>query len=329
MLRLGSISLDVPFFQAPLSGYSDYAMRTIARRFGCPLTFAGVMLAKSVANPKVLAKEMFRPGEDEHPVGAQILGSESREMVKAARGLVSAGYDVIDLNFACPAPKVLRRGRGGALLNEPEKAVEIIKAVRGEITCPLMIKLRVGSDTSNESKEKFWHIIAGAADAGVDAVTIHGRIVQNNYRGKADWKIVNEVKRRFGSMTVIGSGDLLSTDKVLGALAGSSIDGAVIARGAIGNPWIFRELRAHFNGHFKYEPPGIDELREVILQHFELVSRLYPNKKAVRYFRKFLTGYCKPHPQRKKVLVSLMETRRSDEFVEKIKHFFNGEHLQI
>ncbi len=326
MLRLGNISLDVPFFQAPLSGYSDYAMRTIARRFNCPVTFAGVILAKSAANPKVLAKKVFRPGDDEHPVGAQILGNESQEMAKAAKDLVSAGYDIIDLNFACPAPKVLRRGRGGALMDEPEKAVEIIKMVRSEITCPLMIKLRAGRDKSNESKGKFWQIIEGAVDAGVDAITVHGRMVQNNYRGKADWQIVGQVKRRFGSLTVIGSGDLLRADRIIEVLNG--VDGAAIARGAIGNPWIFRELRAHFDGNGKYEAPTMEEQEEVILHHFELVCRLYPDKKAVRYFRKFLTGYCKSHPQRKAALVSLMEVRRSDEFIQKVKHFFSGEQLQ-
>jgi len=326
MLRLGNISLDVPFFQSPLSGYSDYAMRTIARRFGCPVTFAGVMLAKSAANPKVLAKKMFRPGDDEHPVGAQILGSESQEMAKAAKDLVSAGYDIIDLNFACPAPKVLRRRRGGALLNEPEKAIKIMKMVRSDITCPLTIKIRAGNDKTNESKERFWQIIEGAVNAGVDAITVHGRIVQNSYGCKADWQIVNEVKKRFGSMTVIGSGDLLRADRIIEVL--DSVDGAAIARGAIGNPWIFRELRAHFDGNDKYEAPTMEEQEEVILHHFELVCRLYPDKKAVRYFRKFLTGYCKPHPQRKAALLSLMEARKSDEFIQKVKHIFSGKQLQ-
>src|SRR4030042_26520 len=129
-LKLGPLVLDVPFFQASLSGYSDRAMRALARRFGCPFTLADVMLAKSVAYPHVLEKACFRPGEDEHPGGAQILGESPTTMAKAARDLVAVGYDVIDLNFACPAPKVLRRGRGGALLDDPDTVIEILKGAR-------------------------------------------------------------------------------------------------------------------------------------------------------------------------------------------------------
>ncbi len=127
-------------------------------------------------------------------------------------------------------------------------------------------------------------------------------------------------------MTVIGSGDLLRADRIIEVLDG--VDGAAIARGAIGNPWIFRELRAHFDGNGKYEAPTLKEQSEVVLNHFELVCRLYPDKKAVRYFRKFLPGYCKLHPQRKAAIVSLMEARKSDEFIRKVKHFFSCEQLQ-
>ncbi len=322
MLRLGNISLDVPFFQSPLSGYSDYAMRTISRRFGCPLVFAGVMLAKSAANPKVLAKKVFRPGDDEHPIGAQILGSEPQEMAKAAKALEASGYDIIDLNFACPAPKVLRRGRGGALLGEPDTAIEIIKTVRDIITCPMMVKLRIGRDKSEQSQEKFWQIVEAAVNEGVDAITVHGRTVINSYHGKADWEIVSEVKRRFPLLTVIGSGDLLSAQMALGALNDNGIDGVAIARGAIGNPWIFSELKAHFDGNGKQGAAAIKEQREVILHHFELVCELYPDKKAVRYFRKFLSGYCKFYPQRKAVLVSLMDARKREEFVQRVERWY-------
>lgn len=322
MLRLGKIILNVPFFQSPLSGYSDYAMRTISRQLGCPLTFAGVMLAKSAANPKVLKKKLFLPGEDEHPVGAQILGSEPAEMVKAAVALEAIGYDIIDLNFACPAPKVLRRGRGGALLAEPRKAIEIIEAVRDAVKCPLMLKMRMGRDDSDYSRENFWQILQAAADGRVDAVTVHGRIVVNSYRKGADWQIVAQVKKEFPKLTVIGSGDLLSAQSAWDALRDSKIDGITIARGAIGNPWIFSELKAHFDG-CGYEPPTIKEQKELILHHFGLVCRLYPDEKAVRYFRKFLPGYCKYHPKRKETLLFLMEARTSEQFISKIEQLYN------
>ncbi|MFA5423927.1 MAG: tRNA-dihydrouridine synthase, partial [Phycisphaerae bacterium] len=167
----------------------------------------------------------------------------------------------------------------------------------------------------------FWTILQAADDEGIDAVTVHGRVVINSYRGKADWNVVSQVKQKFPSLTVIGSGDLLSAPSAWDALRDSKIDGITIARGAIGNPWIFSELKAYFDGG-KYESPAIKEQRDVILNHFELVCRLYPDKKAVRYFRKFLPGYCKYQPQRKMVLLSLMDEQTSEQLIEKIRHFY-------
>ena len=322
MLRLGRITLDVSFFQAPLSGYSDYAMRQIARQLGCPLTFAGVMLAKSAANPKVLVKRRFRPGDDEHPIGAQILGAEPQEMADGAVALERAGYDIIDLNFACPAPKVLRRGRGGALLDEPQRAIEILKRVRSVVKCPLTVKLRIGKDLSSQSCEKFLKIVEAAASEGIDAITIHGRAVINSYRGKSDWEIVRYVKTNFPSLVVIGSGDLLSAEKAIEVFKDTGINGVVIARGAIGNPWIFRELWAKFKGEPKPAGPSMNEQRDVILRHFELVCQLYPGTKAVRYFRKFLVRYCRLHPQRKTLLAALMAADSCQELTSRIKQCF-------
>jgi tRNA-dihydrouridine synthase len=119
-LKLGQLELDVPFFQASLSGYTDRPMRLLALEHGSPLTFAGVMLAKTLLNPVVLRHPNFRVTDEEHPIGAQILGEDPKVMAEAAKGLVGLGYDVMDLNFACPAPKVLRRERGGHLEKNPD-----------------------------------------------------------------------------------------------------------------------------------------------------------------------------------------------------------------
>ncbi|MBN1804742.1 MAG: tRNA-dihydrouridine synthase family protein, partial [Sedimentisphaerales bacterium] len=159
MLKIGSLILKVPFIQAPLSGYSDYAMRRLGLDFGVPLTFSGVMLAKSAAHPKLLRNPAFRPHDDEHPVGAQILGNDPATMAKAARALEDAGYDLIDLNFACPVPKVVRRQRGGYLLKEPEMVMEIFNRVREVVTCPVTMKLRTGFDSSMESYDNFHRIV--------------------------------------------------------------------------------------------------------------------------------------------------------------------------
>jgi nifR3 family TIM-barrel protein len=314
-LKLGGLMLDVPFFQASLSGYSDYAMRTLARQFGCPFALADVMLDKSVVHPEVLRKTCFHPGGDEHPVGAQILGKTPATMARAARDLVAAGYDVIDVNVACPAPKVLRRGRGGALLDNPDAVIDILKAVRDAVACPLLMKLRIGMNHSSRSRDRFWEIVTRSIEQGVDALVIHGRTVSEMYRGKADWDILAAVKSRFAAATIIGSGDIFDPPATVDLMRRTGLDGFVVARGAIGNPWIFRDLRCVWENRPLPPPPDLAEQRLVMLDHLDRVLQGYPEKRAVHYFRKFIVYYVRRHPKRKHVLLALLKakTRREVE----------------
>jgi nifR3 family TIM-barrel protein len=308
-LKIGGLSLDVPFFQASLSGYSDYAMRTLARRFGCPFTMADMILAKSAANPRVLRKAIFRPASDEHPIGAQILGRKPSTMAKAARDLVAVGYDVIDMNFACPAPKILRRGLGGALLKEPDTVIDILKAVRDAVTVPVMMKLRIGVDHKPQSLENFWRIVDRSVEHGVDALVIHGRTVSDRYRGKADWELPAAVKNRLPEATIVGSGDIFDPVATIDLMKRTGLDGFIVARGAIGNPWIFRDLRCVWENRPVPAPPDLKEQRCVILDHFERILLDHPEKKAVSIFRKYAVGYICRHPRRKPVLISLMKAK--------------------
>jgi nifR3 family TIM-barrel protein len=322
MLKLGNIILDAPFFQASLSGYTDYAMRKLAVSFGSPLVFTGVMLAKSAAHRQVLNKTCFRPGDDEHPIGAQILGRSPATMARAAEALVETGYDLIDLNFACPAPKVLRRGRGGALLNEPDLAIDIYRAVRDAVDCPVLVKLRRGFNNSAKSKDNFWEIVTRLAEENIDAVIVHPRTVTEKYLGTADWRILAELKQRLLKTTILGSGDLLSARTAAERLTASGIDGVVIARGAIGNPWIFRDLRAILNGSDKPAPADLAQQRQVMLDHFQIVERIYKHPESVRFFRKFVAGYCKSHPLRKKAQKDLLAAKNRNELFARIEQWY-------
>ena len=214
MLRLGTLELPKPYFQASLSGYTDRAMRLLGKDFGAPLTFTGVMLDKMTLHPSVLKRPGFAAQEDEHPVGAQIMGSSAELMSRAAKNLEAAGYDLIDLNFACPAPKVLRRERGGYLLNQPELVLEIYRQVREAVRCPVLMKLRIGGDGSEAARENFRRIYEGACEEGIDALVIHGRTVDQKYKGHADWDMVAEVKRRYPRITVIEIGRASCRERV-------------------------------------------------------------------------------------------------------------------
>lgn len=308
-LRLGTLTLDVPFFQASLSGYSDYAMRRLARRFGCPFALADMMLAKSMINPKVLAKPCFRPGDDEHPVGAQILGKTPATMAKAARALVAVGYDLIDLNFACPAPKVLRRGRGGALLDDPDTVIDILKAVQDAVTCPILMKLRIGMEHNSRCLDNFWEIVTRAIEQRVDTLVIHGRVVCDKFRGQADWDILAEVKRRFPVATVVGSGDIFDAATTVDLLRRTGLDGFVVARGAVGNPWLFRDLRCVWEDRPVPPPPDLAEQRSVMLDHLDWTLQGYPERRRISHFRKFAVGYTRHHPKRKQVRLALLKAK--------------------
>ncbi len=322
MLKIGNISLDVPFYQAPLSGYTDRAMRVLAHEYGAPLTYTGVILAKIALHKKAFNRLFFQPRADEGLVGAQILGGDPETMAEAATAFSNVGFDLIDLNFACPAPKVLRRHSGGYLLKEPETAIKIIQLVRNSVSCPVSIKLRAGFDKSQELMDKFWQICQGAVEEGIDALVIHGRSVKELYRDKADWEIVCEVKRQFPNATIIGSGDLMDAETIVERLKTSGLDGVIVARGAIGNPWIFNETRALWEGRPRPDRPDLTEQGDVYLRHYEMIAESRQMLKSVRYFRKFAVGYSKHHPERKKVQADLIAAKNKDDLYSAVKKWY-------
>ena len=318
MLKFGTIQLDMPFIQAPLSGYTDHPMRILAKRFGCPLTFTGVMLDKIALHHKALKKMKFQPQDNEHPVGAQVLGDDPEVMAAAAQKFIEVGYDLIDLNFACPAPKVLRRARGGHLMQQPAFIRETFLRTREKVRCPVFMKIRIGYDHSEAAKEDFWTICENAATDGVDMLAIHGRTVHQKYRGKADWSLIIEVKKRFPNLTLFGSGDILSPETAISRLNETGVDGIIVARGAIGNPWIFQEIRALYEGKEMPAAPTLTEQGTLMLEHFEMICQFRDERKSVPYFRKFLAGYCKRHPDRKKTLLALMACKTNQSVIDTI-----------
>ena len=322
MLKIGNIEINRPVIQAPLSGYSDYAMRKVSRDCGVEFTFAGLMLDTSAAHPRVISQKSYQPWEDEHPVGAQIHGREPEIMVKAAKAVVNAGYDLIDLNFACPARKVLARRRGGYLLNEPERAIEIFKQIRDAVDCPVTAKLRSGYERCDESIEKFWQLADGLVENGIDMICVHGRSVGQKYSGKANWDFIKQVKLKYPDTVILGSGDLFKADDSVEKLRSSGVDGIAIARGAIGNPWLFDEIRAALEDTALPEPPTLKEQGEMMLKHFNLILELYTKKNPVGYFRKFTARYALRHPQRKLAAMEMMQAKKINELKDAINKWY-------
>jgi nifR3 family TIM-barrel protein len=304
-LRIGPLHLDFPVVQAALSGYSDMPMRVIARRLGAPYTLCEVMLDKFIValKPRRRNRHLLHIADEEHPTGGQLMGAEPEQFGPAAARLVEHGFDVIDINFGCPVKKVLGRCRGGYHLSQPPVALEIIRRVRDAVPprIPVTVKMRRGIDDSAESRDRFFEIFDAAYDEGVAAITVHGRTVLQRYDGPSRWEFLRELKQHAGPRVVLGSGDLFSAQACLDMLRYTGVDGVTVARGAIGNPWIFAQVRALAAGEPLPDPPTLYQQRDVIAEHYRLAEELYGAERCLPDMRKFAIKYSRLHPLHEQV----------------------------
>ena len=325
MLRIGSHSFEFPVVQAALSGYSDAPMRLLARRFGAPFTLHEVVLDKLVVQPGKTQRQILDLDPEDHPVGGQLMGAEPEQFGRAAAMMASAGFDSIDINFGCPVKKVLGRCRGGYLLSEPQTAIAIVHAVRDAVPAdvPVTVKMRRGMDESAASERNFFAILDAAFSMGVAAITVHGRSVQQKYVGPSDWDFVARVKKHAGDRTVLGSGDLFSAPDIVRMIEQTGVDGVTVARGCIGNPWIYREARALLNGQPLPDPPSVPEQGRTIRAHFELSSRFHGQELAARLMRKFGIKYAELHPSFVEVRNAFACTRNAESWQAVLEEWYH------
>jgi nifR3 family TIM-barrel protein len=295
---MGKLQIESPFVQAALSGYSDLPMRRLARRFGAAYTLNEVVLDKFVLQKTRKPKLYLQLTEDDHPVGGQLMGSNPQDFAPAAAAMAEAGYDAIDINFGCPVKKVLGRCRGGYLLSQPKIALEMIASVCDAVgtTHPVTVKMRRGTDDSPQAECRFFTILDGAFEAGVSAITVHGRTVDQRYVGPSDWSFLAKVKKHVGDRVILGSGDLFSAEACLQMMKETGVDGVTIARGCIGNPWIFQECLALMRGERLPPPPTIMQQYDAITGHWNDMVSVYGDALAGRLMRKFGIKYAEHHP---------------------------------
>jgi tRNA-dihydrouridine synthase B len=272
-LRLGNCEIDFPIIQAALSGYSDWPMRVVARRLGAPYTIAEVLIDRFVLELKQRhrTRRHLMVSDDEHPVGGQLMGSDPQQFPDAARKLVEAGFDVIDINFGCPVSTAMGGCRGGYHLSQPVVALEIIARVRDAVPdhMPVTVKMRRGIDDSLRSRERFFQILDGAFELGAAAITVHGRTVEQKYVGASNWDFLRDVKQHVGQKLIIGSGDVFTAQSCLDMMRYTGVDGVSVARGAIGNPWVFRQARDLAAGKPAMSPDIAEQRRVLELQRCE------------------------------------------------------------
>jgi nifR3 family TIM-barrel protein len=326
-LKIGKIEIAFPVVQAALSGYSDWPMRIMARRYGAEYALCEVMLDQFLVTLKpnrTKTKHHLHLTAEDHPVAGQLMGSEPDQFATGAMKLVEAGFDVIDINFGCPVKKVLGRCRGGFHLSQPEVALEIVKRTRDRVPAeiPVTLKMRRGIDDSSQSRDHFYQILEGAFAFGIAGVTVHGRTVEQRYVGPSRWSFLAEVKRHFGDRTILGSGDLFTAHDCLRMMEETGVDGVTVARGCIGNPWIFAQCKALWRGEPLPAPPTVHEQREALLEHYRLAEEILGADRAGQPMRKFGIKYSSSHPEFKIVREAFAKVRDFSDWQAVLERFY-------
>ena len=328
MPSIGSIQLSTPFCQAGLAGYSDRAMRLVARRRGCPYAVTEALLDVILLCGGKGLRNSIDIDDEDHPTAGQVIGSDPDTMSTAARILADSGYDVVDLNFACPVKKIKNKARGGHMLQDLPRATDILKAARDAVPAavPMTVSLRRGFDDSPESADRFFELAEAAWANGYAAVRVHGRTVKQVYQGRADWSFLRDLKRRYPTRTILGSGDVFTADDAVRMLTETGVDVVWIARGAIGNPWVFAHAAAllaqatepsgsaggshadaptprpsrwapSFDDRDALLPPTLHDQREALTEHFAIAMQIHGESMAGRRMRKMGIKYSRFHPR--------------------------------
>ena len=303
-----------PFFQAGLQGYSDAAMRIISRRHGSPYCVTEAMADRFLINGGKGLKDAELDPED-HPIAGQLMGSNPREMARGALVLLELGYDVIDLNMACPVKRLRGDARGGHLLADPEEALSIIREVRQAVgdRAPLTIKLRRGFDEGKESEALFYRILEETIEQDFFAATVHGRTVRQKYDGPSRWSFLADLTRRYPACRIMGSGDIFTPESIFEMISRTGVAGVSVARGSIGNPWIFRQALLLLEGK-KPRSPSLREQGTVLKEHFELCRRFHCEDKTRKLMRKFGIKFSRHHPDPEAAEQAFIASRSTEDW---------------
>ena len=291
-LRIGDVELSSPFLAAPLAGVTDAAFRGILAEMGASLTTTEMVSGKGLLYRNKKTEELLRVWPTEEKTACQIFGGEPEVMAETAKLLRGTPHQLLDINMGCPVPKVVRNGEGSALLKDLDRLYDVTKAVCENAGRPVTVKIRTGWDEE--------HIVcveaAKAAEAaGCAAVTVHGRTREQFYQGRADRRLIAEVKKAV-SVPVTGNGDIFTATDAVAMMKETGCDMVMIARGMLGNPWIFREARALWEEGAELPPPTMEERKAVMEDHLARVIAEKGEHRGVQEMRKHIGWYIKGIP---------------------------------
>ena len=318
-LKIGNQELENNILLAPMAGITDLPFRLICKEFGPGLVTTEMVSGKAILYDDSKTKKLMNTEGEKRPISMQIFGSDNDSLSYAAK-YVSELADIVDINMGCPAPKVTKNGDGSKLLLDLEKAKDVIEAVVKNSKVPVTLKIRAGWDKDNIVAEEIAKI---AETAGVSAITIHGRTRDEFYSGKADLEIIKKVKQAV-NIPVIGNGDIKDEETACEMFEKTGVDGIMIGRASLGNPWLFEKIIHYLKTGEKLPDRPLKEKLELIKKHLDLEVQEKGEYTAVREFRKHIAYYTKNLPNSSSFRNSVNVVESQKEFIEKIDEYFKA-----
>ena len=314
--KFTNVELNNNLLLAPMAGITDRAFRIICEKFGPGLVCTEMISAKGLYYDDSKTKQLLNMKDEKHPIAVQIFGSDIQSMGYAAE-YISKYADIIDINMGCPAPKVVKNGDGSKLLLDLDKAKSIIEEVVRKSNVPVTVKFRKGWDNNNIVAVEMAKI---AEQAGASAITIHGRTRSEFYSGVADWEIIKKVKESV-KIPVIGNGDIKNASDAKKIFDQTCVDGIMIGRGTLGNPWIFEQIKSELNNEV-FNISNSEKL-SLILEQLNLEIEDKTEKVAIMEMRKHISWYIKNTKDASKIRDKINQITDKKELINTLTEYFN------
>ena len=319
MFQIGNVKIKNNIVLAPMAGISNSAYRTIIKEMGCGLIYAEMVSDKAITYGNEKTIDMLYMDDFERPINQQIFGSDKESFVTAAKYIYeNMKPDLIDINMGCPVPKVAVRSQAGsALLKDPEKVYEIVKAVVESVPIPVTVKIRSGWDSNSINAVEIAKIIE---KAGASAIAVHPRTRAQGYSGNADWNIIKQVKENV-SIPVIGNGDVVSCYDAKRMLEETGCDAVMIGRGVLGNPWLIKECVDYLEKGIEPEEVSIEEKINMIKKHLTLLEKTKDEKRSLLEIRSHAAWYLKGIPNGSKIKNQIFQSKSTKEIIDLLDNY--------